>query len=111
MLNRGFLMEKTLATPLPEIVFGSVDTALSQAIGRAVKTGKLRKLTKRVYTSNMQDSLEDIVARNRYFILSKLFPGAVLSYRTAFEVAPAKNGVLFLTYGYTKKIHLPGLTI
>lgn len=111
MLVRELLMEKTLPSPLPEIVFGSADTTLSKAIGRAVKAGKLRKLIKRVYTSNMQDSLEDIVARNRYFILSKLFPNAVLSYRTAFEISPTKNGVLFLTYRYTKKISLPGLII
>jgi hypothetical protein len=37
-------MEKTLPTPLPEIVFGSADMALSKAIGRAVKAGRFASL-------------------------------------------------------------------
>jgi fido (protein-threonine AMPylation protein) len=104
-------MEKILPDPLPEIIFGSSDTTLSKAISRAVRAGKLRKLAGRVYTANIDDSLEEIVIRNWHVIADKLFPGAVLSHRTALEVTPTQDHSLFLTYRYTKKIKLPGLTI
>jgi len=70
---------------LPEIIFASGDKAESQRISRWVRSGFLRKLAPRVYTSNNKDSDKAIVGRNLYLILAKLFPGAVLSYRTALE--------------------------
>src|SRR5262249_30572360 len=104
-------MRKNLPLQPSEIVFGSSDPAQSKAIGRAIKAGKLRKLSGKIYTSNLEDPSEKIIARNRYHILGYLFPNAVLSFRSAFEGGPTKNGELFLTYKYTKKIKLPGLTI
>ena len=95
---------------LPEIVFASVDKAESQRISRWVRSGVLRRLVPRVYTSNNKDSDEAIVARNLYLILTKLFPGAVLSLRTALEGGPTETGDLFLTYKYSRKVILPGLS-
>jgi len=51
------------------------------------------------------------VARNLYLILSKLFPGAILSHRTALEGGPAKTGDIFLTYKYSRKVNLPGFSV
>lgn len=85
-------MRKNLPEQLPEIVFGSSDVALSKAIGRALKAVKLRKITGKIYTSNLEDLPENIIARNRYHILGYLFPNAVLSFRSAFEGGPTKNG-------------------
>ena len=96
---------------LPEIVFASAHKAESQRISRWVKSGILRKLVPRVYTSNSKDSDEAIVARNLYLILTKLFPGAVLSHRTALEGGPTKTGDLFLTYKYSRKVNLPGFSV
>ena len=96
---------------LPEIVFASADKAESQRISRWVKSGVLRRLVPRVYTSNNKDSDEAIVARNLYLILTKLFPGAVLSHRTALEGGPTETGDLFLTYKYSRKVNLPGFSV
>ena len=96
---------------LPEIVFASAHKAESQRISRWVKSGILRKLVPRVYTSNSKDGDEAIVARNLYLILTKLFPGAVLSHRTALEGGPTKTGDLFLTYKYSRKVNLPGFSV
>lgn len=105
------LMEKILLEPLPEIVFGSSQPAISRAIRTAIKEGKIRKLSGRIYTSNLKDSFESIVARNRYLILGQLFPNAVLSHRTALEGGPTLENTIFLTYRYTKKFQLPGLIV
>jgi hypothetical protein len=104
-------MENILQDDLPEIVLGASSSTISRAISKAVKVNKLKKIGPRLYTSNLSDSPEVIVARNRYFILGKMFPGAVISFRTALEGAPTKDGEITFTYKYTKKIKLPGLTI
>lgn len=99
-------MEKILPDPLPEIVFGSKESTISRAISKAVKAEQLKKLASRIYTSNLHDTEEEIVARNRYLILGKLFPGAVLSHRTALEGGTPTNGCIFITYKYTKNVLL-----
>ena len=94
-----------------EVVLGSSDSNRPQAIRRDVQAGRLIKLAPRIYTSNLEDTPENIISRNLYFILNALFPGAVLSYRTAIEGGPTADGLLVLTYKYTKKINLPGITL
>ncbi len=95
----------------PEIVLSSSDARVSHAIRRAVQAGRLRKIATRIYSSNLTDTIEAIIKRNRYFLLSKLFPKAVISHRSALEGGISKDGLVFLTYKYTKTIQLPGLTI
>ncbi|MFT5169002.1 MAG: prophage maintenance system killer protein [Saprospiraceae bacterium] len=43
--------------------------------------------------------------------MGKLFPGAILSHRSALEFQPTATNQLFLTYSYTRKTKLPGITI
>jgi Fic family protein len=76
-----------------------------------LKAGTIRKIAPRIYSSNLKESKEEIVKKNLFFILARLYPGAVLSHRSAFEFQPTKAGHIFLTYSYTKKIELPGVSI
>lgn len=105
------LMENFLKEPLAEIIFSSSDSKVSQAIRRAVLAKKLRKIAPRIYSSNFKDSPEDIISRNRYLILAKLFPNAVISHRSAIEGGFSQDNLIVLTYKYTKKVKLPGLII
>lgn len=93
------------------IVFGSKESKISQAIRRAVKAGELKKLSSRLYTSNFKDSPETIIKSHIFEILGAFFPQAVLSHRTALEGGILRNDVVVLTYRYTRKIKLPGVTI
>lgn len=95
----------------PEIVFSSSESKYSEAIRRGVKAGKLKKLAPRLYTSNLEDPPEQIVSRHLYQILGRLFPGGILSHRSALEGGPAKSGYIVMTYKYTKKVTLPGITV
>ena len=104
-------MEKNLISSVSEIVFSASDSAESQAIHRAVLDRRLRKLAPKIYTPNFSDSPESIIRRNLYLILGKLFEGAILSHRTALEGGPTQEGLIILSYKYTKKVTLPGLTI
>lgn len=105
------LMENILPIQLQEVIFSSSDTAISKQISKLEKTGKIRKIAPRIYTSNFIDNDEVIIRRNIFNILGKLYPGSLLSHRSALEFKPTSGGHIFVTYTYTKKIELPGVTI
>ena len=96
---------------LKEVIFTTSDLKISRQISKLEKEGKIRKISPRVYTSNFTHADEIIIRRNLFSILGNLYPGAVLSHRSAIEFAPTQVGYIFLTYKYTKKISLPGITI
>ena len=78
---------------------------------KQVQSGNLRKIAARVYTTNMDDAPEDIVRRNVFYVLGQLFPKAVISHRSAYELKPTSEGDIFLTYKYTKNVELPGIKV
>ena len=104
-------MENILPIHLQEIIFASSDPAVSKQVSKLEKAGKIRKIAARVYSPNFTDSPEVLVRRNLFTILGRLYPGAVLSHRSALEFQPTAAGHVFLTYTYTKKIPLPGITV
>ncbi|WP_072877723.1 Fic family protein [Flagellimonas taeanensis] len=104
-------MEKALPIHLQEVIFSSSNPNISRQISSLEKGGKIRKIAPRIYTSNFTDSEEDITKRNIFTILGKLYPGALLSHRSAIEFKPTSKGHIFATYTYTKKITLPGVTL
>ncbi|MEO7120836.1 MAG: hypothetical protein ABIY62_07060 [Ginsengibacter sp.] len=104
-------MENILPIHFQEVVFTSSNIKLSKQIFKLAKSGKIRKIAPRIYSSNFTDSPEIIVRRNLFAILGKLYPGALVSHRSALEFKPTSLGHIFLTYSYTKKIKLPGIII
>jgi hypothetical protein len=104
-------VENILPIHLQEIIFSSSDTGISKQISRLVKNGRIRKIAPRVYSSNLTEPAEVIIRRNLFLILGRLYPGALLSHRSAFEFEPTAAGHIFLTYTYTKRINLPGIIL
>ena len=49
------------------------DKHIARAVSREVKAGKLRKLASRLYTRNMADPPEAVVARNLWSIVAGYF--------------------------------------
>ena len=96
---------------LPEILIASSDKKESARLTALKKDGLVRKIASRVYTSNLTDTDENIVRRNLYRIVGHLYPGALISHRSAFELRPSEGGHFFLTYFYTKNITLPGVVL
>nr|AOE12651.1 Fic family protein [uncultured bacterium] len=104
-------MEKNSQIHLQEIIYGSSDPTSSRQISKLEKEGTIRKIASKIYTSNFEDTPEDIIQRNIFSILGNKYQGAILSHRSAFEFKPTATGQLFVTYKYTKKVKLPGVTI
>lgn len=94
---------------LPEVFLSESDT--SRAVSQMVRQGTARKIGPRLYTCNMSEPVETIVARNRWQIVGMLAPGGVIGFRTALESHPAEDGSVFVTCGYKKVTDLPGLRI
>lgn len=94
-----------------EIVMAASDKAKSAHITAMMKAKTIRKIAPKIYTTNMDDSPEEIVKRNIFYILGQLYPHAVISHRSAFELKPTSTGDIFLTYTYTKNVSLPGVTV
>ena len=105
------IMEEILPIHLQEVIFSSSDPKISKQLSKLVQTGKIRKIAARIYTSNFVDSPEIIVKRNLFSILGRLYPGSVLSHRSALEFKPTESGHIFISYTYTKKAALPGITV
>jgi hypothetical protein len=77
-------LENILPIHLQEIIFNSSDQKISKQISKLEKTGKIRKIAQRIYSSNFIDQPEAITRRNLFIVLGRLYPGAILSHRSAF---------------------------
>lgn len=104
-------MENNIPIHLQEIIFATSDSSLNRQLSKLEKEDKIRKIAPRIYTSNFNEADEVIIRRNIFTILGKLYPGALLSHRSALEFKPTSANQIFVTYTYTKKIELPGITI
>lgn len=104
-------MENFIPIQLQEIIFSSSDPKINKQISKLRAESKIKKIAARIYTSNLTDSAEDIIKRNLFIILGKLYPGALLSHRSAFEFQPTKDDNIYITYSYTKNVKLPGVTL
>lgn len=102
-------IEKNLHS-LNEVIIGSAKSDTAKLLSHLKRQGKVRRIAPRVYTTNLTDTPENIVRRNLWPLIGAMWPGARLSHRTAFEYAP-HDGQVFLGYKYTRKVHLPGVTI
>lgn len=96
---------------LPEIIFATSDPVESRRLGQWQKAGLIRPLVPRAYTSNLTDSLDRIVRRNIWILVSRLFPGVLISHRTAIEhtISPGNN--LYLTSSSRRTYRWPGVTL
>lgn len=100
-----------MISTINEIILATSDKTMSAKITALVKSCEIRKIAPKIYTTNMDDEPEAIIRRNLFYILGQQYPHAVISFRSAFELKPTEGGDIFLTYSYTKKTKLPGITV
>lgn len=92
-------------------MFTGENPATDKAIRQWAKNGQAQKLAAGIYSGNLTDAPETIVRRNVFPIIGHLYPGILLSHRSALEYALTKTGQIFLTHGYTLTRQLPGVTL
>src|SRR5579863_9938094 len=101
-------MEKDIPLHLQEIIFTS--KKLSRQIAKWERQRMIKKIAPRLYTGKLDLQPETLIQRNLFLILGRHYPNAVISHRSAMELKPTETNDFFLTYTYTKKIPLPGVT-
>jgi hypothetical protein len=104
-------MENKLPIHLQELMYSSPVPNISRQLSKFEQEGIIKKISPRIYTTNFSETPESIIKRNIFQIISNLYPSALLSHRSAIEYKPTETGNIFLTYTYTKKVSLPGITI
>jgi hypothetical protein len=96
-------------SPLPEIFVAT--PRLASRVSRDLKEGHLRKLAPSLYTTNVTEAPESLVRRQLWQVASLVFPGAVITDRTAFEAGPSSDGSVFLAASTARDVALPGVTL
>ena len=109
-----------MATPVPErhekevLISRGASPAEARAIQRRAKEGELTPLIQGVYVREKDpDAQQAIVRRNWRRILGALFPGAVVSYRSAEAGGITPDNLLILSHptSFNRQLGFPGLTV
>ena len=88
------------------------DVASRPMLSRAVREGRIRRLAPNVYTADLVSRPAEVVAANRWPILAKVLPGAVIADRSAAEDGRIVSGRLFVVSDLPRRlVRLPGLEI
>ena len=61
-----------------EVVMASSDKTTNNFITKMKKEGRLVKIATKIYTTNLNDTPENIIRRNLFFILGELYPDAIV---------------------------------
>ncbi len=105
-----------------EIIFTGSNPTVDRQTRRLAASGQLRKIHSSIYTSNLTEPLENIGVRHALEIAGHLFPGAVLSGRTAKEMHASRvlgqdgsrtgPGFVFLCHVKARRsVAIPGVQI
>lgn len=100
--------------PTPDdslLLYSECSPAEIRAIQRRLRGGSLRRIAPGVVTSLPEQAWPALVARERIRLLAALYPRAVIGPRSAFQGGTPCDGVMYLTYTYTKRVELPGVSV
>ncbi len=96
---------------LPEIIYSSSNSTESRKLSGLLKDGRIRKLLPKAYTSNFIDTDDTIVKRHLFQLISRHYPGALLSHRSSIEYTLSPKGYLYLTSSQNRVVRWPGVIL
>src|ERR687894_519194 len=107
-------MARKPTTPWPttpgSVFFG--DAASDATLSRATKDDRIRRLARGLYSADLRTEPAELVARNRWKIVARLVPDALVADRSAAEGGRPVGGVLTVVSNERKEdLTLPGLVI
>lgn len=94
---------------LPEVF--ATSAAQKELVAAGIRQGKIRKIRRGLYTTNLVEPLDAVIKRNLWQVVSLICPGAVVSHRSALEGRPSPGGLVTVTGDYERRLVLPGLHI
>ena len=107
-------MARQPLTPWPttpgSVFFG--DVASDATLSRATKDGRIRRLVRGLYSADLRADPEELIARNRWRIVARFVPDAVIADRSAAEGGMPVGGLLTVVSNErTEDVTLPGLVV
>ena len=93
------------------LLYAELSPAEIRATQRKLRDGSLKRIAPGLVTKLPEEAWPALIARERIRILAALYPNAVIGPRSAFHGGTPSDGVMYLTYSYTKRIELPGMTV
>lgn len=99
------------ATDLPPFLFPASSPAERRRVASLKRDGLVRSIGPRLYTSLPARQVATAVRRDWSSIVGALFPGALLTHRTALEYRPDPDGAVILTATTNRDVVYPGLTL
>lgn len=93
------------------LLYAELAPAEVRAVQRRLREGQLKRIVPGVVTSWPEESWPALLARERIRVLAALFPRALIGPRSAFAGGVPCDGTMYLTYTYTKRVSLPGMTV
>ena len=97
--------------PLPPLLFPARSQRERRWMARLKGEGRIRSIGPRLYTSLPDHLVADTTRAAWATIASALFPGSLVSFRTALEMTPSPERVVFLTGNSNRRFVYTGLTI
>ena len=94
---------------LPEVFLS--DSTISYKVMRLAKQGKVKRLVGKLYTSNLVDSVDNIVHRRLWEIIGLLFPKAIIADKTAWTLSPNEHNEIFVISDKTRPVTIGTYTI
>lgn len=95
----------------PGSVFFS-DVASGAALSRATKDGRIRRLAPGLYSADLRSDPAELIARNRWAVVARFVPDALIADRSAAEGGAPVAGVLtVVSKERSEDVKLPGLIV
>lgn len=96
-------------------VYFSKGKKSANKLSALAKSGKLKRICRGVYSSDLDVPDSEIIYKSWMQIVSYIVPEGILSYRSALDCRPFptadNNLIVFMTSKYNKTIKLPGMII
>lgn len=107
-------MARRPTTPWPtapgSVFFG--DAASAATLSRAVKDGRVRRIARGVFSADLRADAGELVARNRWEVVARLVPDALIADRSAAERGMPSGSLLTVVSNLRKEpLELPGLVV
>lgn len=106
-------MPRRPSSPWP-IEPGSVffaDAASQPTLSRAVTAGRIRRLAVGVYSADLDAEPAQLISRNRWEVIARLIPDALIADRSAAADGAPADDALFIVSKRARPLLLPGLAV
>ena len=97
--------------PLPPVLFPGMNSTERRRLARWKAAGRIRSVGPRLYVSVPAAETARTIQRMWPTIVSRLFPDAFITHRTALDFRPSPDDEIFITARMNREVRYPGLVL